>query len=370
MSVLIDCTPLLMRSAGVKNYLYYWCRALGRCDSGGDLELFPFLGDLGGLDHERSPLGLGGTLGRLALVQLLNRTRIPLADPWLGKARLFHCSNQVRYPPRHQKLTATIHDLTSWVLPECHKASTVAADRIFSERVLKRADLLIAPSENTRQDAVRILGLRPESIEVILHGVPEEFFSVSQSDMARAAERYRLPKPYLLFVGSIEPRKNLDRLLDAYAGLRPTLREEFELVLAGPRGWRYHAVAGRIAGGLPGVRHLGYVPEADLPGLTAGAAACVYPSLYEGFGFPVAQAMAAGTPVVTSPAGSLREIAGESALYVDPLSVSSIRAEIERVLCSSHLRDELAAGGRRRAELFRWSRCARLSWDFFRKAQG
>jgi len=177
---------------------------------------------------------------------------------------------------------------------------------------------------------------------------------------------FDIPSEFILFVSTIEPRKNVDTLLDAYAALAPSLREEFDLVLAGPAGWAQPETIARLRE----VRYLGYVPEADLAPLTAAATVFVYPSLYEGFGFPVAQAMAAGAPVVTSNVSSLPEVAGDAALLVDPRSTSELRDALARLLLSPDLRKELAARGRVRARELTWERCAEKSLRFFEKVAG
>ena len=196
----------------------------------------------------------------------------------------------------------------------------------------------MADSENTRLDAIRILGIPPEKIRVIYLGVPDRYFGVSSQEVASAADACQLRRPYFLSIGTIEPRKNVDTLLAAWSSLPTSFRDEYELVIVGMPGWRSDATMQRIrdaeAGG-GGVRYLGYVAEPNLPGLTAGATALVYPSLYEGFGLPVAQAMAAGCPVVTSNVSSLPEVAGDAALMIDPLSVSDLAAAIFRMGDSS-----------------------------------
>ncbi len=163
----------------------------------------------------------------------------------------------------------------------------------------------------------------------------------------------------------IEPRKNVDALLDAWQDFR--LRDEFDLVIAGPDGWAAEKTLARLASRPPGVRYLGYVREDELPGLTAGASAFVYPSLYEGFGIPVAQAMAAGVPVITSNTSCLPEIAGEGALLVDPRSPTEIRAALEKLLTSAALRQKLGESARARAQQYRWENSARKSLEFFRR---
>jgi glycosyltransferase involved in cell wall biosynthesis len=358
MRVTIDATPALLRSAGVKTYTYHWVNHLRRQAGADEIRAFPFLNDFGTLEHEASTVGPWRTLPRLALIYCFNRTGLPPIDWMLRGSDIFHASNQVRCVPRHAKLTATLHDLTCWLMPELHTAANVRADRGFADSILRRAGGLIAVSENTRQDAIRLLGIAPEKIETIYSGVAPEYFE------ARATSRAR---PYVLYVGTIEPRKNLDTLLDAWRQLRPEFRESYDLVVAGPHGWRSEKTLARIRAE---AAYLGYVPEADLPGLVAGATAFVYPSLYEGFGFPVVQAMAVGVAVLTSNTSCLPEIVGDAALLADPRSAAEIACGLTRLLESESLRDHLAERGRVRARQFTWENCAARSLAFFRRIAG
>jgi glycosyltransferase involved in cell wall biosynthesis len=357
MRVLIDATSLLLRSAGIKSYTYHWIRSLRKIAAPGEIRAFPFLNALGHFTHERSVLSAPATYPRLALLYAANVPGNPMLSWMAGRADVFHVSNQLRRNiPKRIPITATIHDLTCWLMPELHTAANVRADRSFAEHTLKRADRLIAVSENTRQDAIRVLGIAPEKIETIHSGVPDEYFN---------AQPLRRAKPYVLFVGTIEPRKNIETLLDAWSGIR--LRDDVDLLIAGPRGWSSGRTMARLRSGERGVQYLGYVAESDMPALTAGALAFVYPSLYEGFGFPVAQAMAAGVPVVTSNTSCLPEIAVEGALYVDPKSPAEVGAALEKLLDSESLRASVGGSGRARAARYRWSECARLSLEFFRR---
>ena len=363
--VTIDAVPLLVRSAGVKNYLYYWTKYLRKEAAGvADIRLFPFLGEAAWLDHEGSVTSPVMTLARLGALFFLNRIPNNLTGWTDPKVDVFHTC-KLLYPPKRAKLTATIHDMTCWLLPETHSPANVAADRAFAERILSRADGLIAVSEATRSDAVRLLKLSPEKIRVIHHGVTEPFFRVTPAEMHAVRFRLGLKRPYLLFVGTIEPRKNVDLLLNAYQGLEPSLREEFELVLAGPPGWAQMATMARLRQASSGVRYLGYVAEQDLAGLFAGATAFVYPSLYEGFGFPVAQAMAAGTPVITSDVSALPEIAGGAALLIDPRSERNLQDAMRNLLTSPSRRERMVELGRANARRFSWTECARQSLRFF-----
>ncbi|MDQ6706080.1 MAG: glycosyltransferase family 4 protein, partial [Acidobacteriota bacterium] len=258
---------------------------------------------------------------------------------------------------------------TSWLLPEVHTPANVANDKAFAENIVKRAQGVIVPSESSRKDAIRILGLDPMRVQVIHHGISGGYFRDPKlSPEARA--RYKLNRPYVLFISTIEPRKNVDRLLDAYSALALEIRNEFELIVAGPVGWNSANTVERLQSGMPGVRYLGYVPEQHLPGLTAGASLFVYPSLYEGFGFPVAQAMAAGVPVIASNNSSIPEVAGDAARLVDPRSTEEIRAALADLLLSPSIRSGMSARGRARAQRFQWTECARKTWTFFDQVCG
>jgi alpha-1,3-rhamnosyl/mannosyltransferase len=367
--VSIDAIPLLFRSAGIKNYLYYWIRHLRETADGAEFLAFPWIRRLGELHHDRSQAGGPGTLARIAAMHFFNLPGNHSLD-WLGpRTDVFHAC-KVLHPPRRAKLTATIQDLTAWLYPETHTKGVIRFEQAFAARILRRADGLIAASHHTREDAVQVLRLNPEKIHVIHHGVAAEYYDVAPQTVDNAKAAYNLGRPYILYIGTIEPRKNVDLLLDAYRALTPSLRDGVELVLAGPRGWRVSQTLQRLEAPMAGVRYLGYVPESDLPGILAGAAVLAYPSLYEGFGFPAAQALAAGVPVVTSNVSSLPEITGGAAVLIDPHSQQSLTEGLESVLLSPSLSARLREAGRLRARDFTWEICARRSLAFFRSVAG
>jgi alpha-1,3-rhamnosyl/mannosyltransferase len=364
---MIDATALLLRSAGVKTYTYEWIRALRQSRSGEQVRLFPFLDFPPDYHHEHSPLAYLPTMLRIAALHFGN---IPGNPAWniLGRnTDIFHCSNQCKNPPRNTLLTATIHDLTCWLMPEFHCRANVRADANYARRVLKRADGLIAVSENTRRDAIEVLKVPEDRITAIHPGVAPHFFDVPQDRIAQTRTELKLTKPYVLTLGTLEPRKNAERLLAAWTSMPHRLTREFDLVFAGPIGWASKTIQTALRSGRDGIRYLGYVNEANLPGLNAGATALVYPSLYEGFGFPVAQAMASGVPVVTSNVSSMPEVAGDTAVYADPKDPESIAAALGKVLDSESLRRELGVRGRQRAENFRWEITAEKTWQFWQQ---
>ena len=370
MRVAIDATTLLIQSAGVKNYLYYWIRSL-QDEMGADaVSLFPFLSSLNTrLDHRTLQTRWSPTW-RIAILNLLNMRWNPAMDLWPWNADVFHASNHlINAPTRRTRLTATIYDMTCWLVPEMHEAANVLAAKQYATRVLERADGCIAISESSRRDALDILRIPPERIRTIYPGVADAFFDPPPAQPV--LDTHKLHKPYLLFVGTVEPRKGIDTLLEAYRRLPGSLRDGCDLVIAGMLGWCADSTRQAILQpDLAGIRYLGYVPESDLPSLTRGATAVVFPSQYEGFGFPVAQGMAAGVPVITSTGSSLEEIAGDACLLVRPGAADELSAALQAIIESSSLQHELRDKGKARAALFRWENSARQSVDFFRSVAG
>ncbi len=370
MHVCLDCTPFLGKSAGIKSYLYYLYSSMRDCAGRRELTAYPFLQNPGVLRHDQSTLNRLPTVCRSSVAGCARFSWCPLLELAAGNADVFHASNLIARGPRGAALTTTVHDLTTWLMPELHTARTVASDRIFFANIVDKAEKVIAVSENTKKDLMSLRGIAESRIEVIYPGVDDACFLGDPTDGAARRERYGLKKPYLLNVGTLEPRKNIGRLLEAYTGLKPSLREEHDLILVGMEGWLSPRVMDQLRSGIPGVRWLDYVPKEDLLAIISGATLCVYASLYEGFGFPVVECMAAGVPVIASRAGSLPEISGDAAVLVDPLSVEEIRAAIERLLLSPETRRRMIEAGRKQAQRYRWENTAGRTWAFFESVVG
>lgn len=256
----------------------------------------------------------------------------------------------------------TVHDLGYLVFPEAHtRTQRWYLDRSTRRHVV-RATRLIADSAATRADLLRFYRADPERVTVV-HLAADDTLSPAPPHRI-AALRHRLGWPadrrYVLHVGTLQPRKNLARLVTAFARIAGD-DPDVSLVLAGKRGWGGEDLLAlaRSLGVERRVHLLGYVPRADLPALYGGAAAAVVPSLYEGFGLPVLEAMACGAPVATSNSSSLPEVAGEAALSFDPLDVDALAAALRTLLASEPLRTQLVAAGLARARRFSWARCAR-----------
>lgn len=371
MKILIDATPLLLRSAGVKGYLYEWIAAMRALDGGESILTWPPLRRMGELDHTASVASRLDTFLGVGSFLAAHRLGAPVWPLVLPAAEVFHaCIMQTR-PPRHLRVTATVFDVTPLLMPEHHTPENAKAFEAHAEAVLRKAQGLIAISESSRMDVVRVLGLSPERIETIYCGIRQSYFDASEREAAQAAHRFSLQKPYVLTVGTIEPRKNLDRLLDAWEALRPELRERYDLILAGPAGWAGEATLARLRSGVSGVRWLGYVAESLMPGLTRGAALVAYPSLYEGFGLPLAQAMSCGRAVMTSNVSALPEVAGEAGWLVDPLSSGEIAAGLTALLENDDERRRRGAAGAAIArERYHWRTVAEQSLRFFERVSG
>ncbi len=261
------------------------------------------------------------------------------------------------------RYVATIHDMIPLLWPQLvtrkHRLVVAAA----SHRLRRQADLVIVPSEATKADVVRQLRISSTRVEVIPWGCDERFQPKGDPERLAAVQRkYRLPARYLLFVGTLEPRKNLTALLKAYAMLRQELRDlEVKLVVAGRKGWLYDEVFATVTALAlhEDVLFTGFVDDTDLPELYRGALMLVFPSLYEGFGLPILEAMASGVPVIASNTSSMPEVAGDAALLIDPRTPEAIAEGMTQILCDEGLRQTLMHRGLARVQGFTWEGTAR-----------
>ncbi|HTY40494.1 MAG TPA: glycosyltransferase family 1 protein [Thermoanaerobaculia bacterium] len=275
---------------------------------------------------------------------------------------LFHATHYVVPPLARARAVVTIHDIIHVLYPQFlpNRAALLYA-RVMIRRALRRADRIITVSNNSKRDLVDYFGIAPSRIEVVYNGVAQRFRAdVPAAERERVSAKYGLPHPYLLFLGGEKPHKNVRNVLRAFAEARRERALPHALVLAGPMPKNRSRVEALIAAldVAASVVRPGVVVEEDLPGLFAGADAFLYPTLYEGFGLPVAEAMACGVPVLTSSTSALQEIAGGYAYLVDPMDVDAIARGIVDLATDPTRRAEFAELGRRRAADFSWERAA------------
>lgn len=293
-------------------------------------------------------------IGHGAVSHAIGRHQLDLVHDPNGIAPFWGSSHGARR-------VVTIHDAFAYVYPEAHNRLDTWRYHWMLPTGARRADAVLTDSDHSRGDLLHYLGLRPDFVQVTGCGIDPRFAPVDDQAMQQAViDRYKLPTPYLLYVGSINARKNIARLLEAYARVRER-HPQLNLVIGGKRQWQTRAIDETLER-LRLTDHIhftGYVSDTDLPALYSAATAFVFPSLYEGFGLPPLEAMACGTPVITSNVSSLPEVVGNAALLVDPYDVQALTRAIERIVQDEALRADLRQRGLGRAQQFSWAEVAR-----------
>lgn len=297
-------------------------------------------------------------LPRPALYESWHRLRRPAVQNATGPVDVIHATTMA-IPPRSAPLVVTVHDLAFLHHPAHFTRRGLSFFRRGLELARSEADLVLCPSNATLQDCTRH-GFHAERLRLVPLAVDSTV--TSESDVDRIRRRYGLQQPYVLWTGTIEPRKNIGTVVAAWR----SVQTRCDLVLVGPGGWNEDLDA-IMDTERARVHVLGFVPHADIAPIYAGARVLCWPSLLEGFGFPVLEAMAQGTPVVTSHGTSTEEIAGDAALLVDPLDERQVADALERVLGDEALASELGAAGKRRAAAYTWQRTAELTAEAYRE---
>ena len=277
---------------------------------------------------------------------------------FFGEADVTHFFNFIVPPRIRGKVITTVHDMTHIRYPETVARKNITRLQKGLDRSIQRSSLILTPSEFSKREIVELCGVPEKSVEVVY---PAAAISGALCDREELFARLGVRPPYLLYVGSIEPRKNLTRLLRAFDRLRRDGGPDCQLVLCGGNGWNNEDFYETLSGleHRDAVLLTGYLPQAEKNTLYANARAFVFPSIYEGFGVPVLEAMYWKTPVVCSNVASLPEVAGEAACYVDPFSEESIAQGIGRVLADAGYAQALAERGRRQYTRFSWESSAR-----------
>ena len=273
---------------------------------------------------------------------------------------VFHGPN-FYIPPFEGPSVCTFHDLSIFTWAHCHPPERVRYMRTEIAKTLKRADMLITDTDFTRREVAAYFGWSLDKIRVVPLACSEEFRPRCFEELNPILTKHSLTwQGYSLYVGTIEPRKNLEVLLDAYALLPPTIRQQWPLVMVGYKGWRSEQLHARIEAAVKEgwVTYLGFVEADELPLLYAGARVFVFPSLYEGFGLPLLEAMASGIPVVCSNAATLPEVTGDAAAMCDPQDVDGLSELINRALQDESWRKLAIKKGLLQAGRFSWKRCA------------
>ncbi len=381
MRVGIDYTAGVRQGGGIGRYTRELVRALLTLESPHTYTLFCATGGLSAQALEpstqivASARATGSATVRSVplsdewLARIWHRARIPIpVETVTGGLDVFYSPDFVLPPTRRGTRTLlTVHDLSFIHYPGHFVPKLVRYLSDVVPRSVERAGRILADSQTTRADLIALMGAPADKVEVLYSGVDRHFRpDPTPGERRRLVQRYRVgEQPYILSVSTLQPRKNYVRLIRAFA----TLDTSAQLVIAGGRGWLYEDIFAEAAKHGERVRILGFVDDEDLPALYRNAALFAFPSLYEGFGLPVLEAMACGVPVVSSDASSLPEVAGDAALLVEPRDTDGLATAMACVLADSALGREMVTKGLVQAARFTWDRAARQLLDAI-EAQG
>lgn len=384
MRIAIDYNAALRQVAGIGRYTRELVRALSDLGSGDELVLFYAARDLPRNGPALEALRqLQSTNPRVVAAPIplperwltiaWQRLRAPLpVERWTGPVDVVHAPDFVLPPARTRRTLLTVHDLSFRLHPEAAHANLRRYLENAVPRSLRRASRVLADSRSTAQDLRRLMDVPEEQITVLYPGIGAQFRRVEdQARLDAVRARYRLRARFILHVGTIEPRKNLLRLIDAFTRLRAEQAGEVDvpgLVLAGKPGWLSDPIVER-ARATEGVLLTGPVDDEDLPALYTLASALAYPTLYEGFGFPPLEALACGTPAVASNTSSLPELVEGAAALVDPADTAALAAALRRTLADPAVRQAALVEGPPRAARFTWTVAAQQLLNIYRALQ-
>jgi glycosyltransferase involved in cell wall biosynthesis len=354
--IAIDAHSIGAKLGGNESYALNLIEALAQIDHVNEYTLYVTTADAHDHFHQRWPnFKVRHTLPHTPLI------RIPLTlSTELRKHPVDLLHVQFTAPPFCPcPVIVSIHDLSFEHLPQTFNRRSRTQLRLTVRHSARRAARIMTLSEHTREDVIETYGIDAAKVTAIPLAAPAHFGPVKDAkELQRVRHTYGIDTDYILSVGSIQPRKNLVRLIKAYAELRAAHSSNScpKLVIVGKCGWLYDETFRALeeVGVREAVVLTGYVPESDLPALYSGAICFVYPSYFEGFGLPPLEAMKCGAPVVVGNATSLPEVVGDAALQVDPFDVSAIAAAMDQVISNSELRQELSVKGQARANLFDW----------------
>jgi glycosyltransferase involved in cell wall biosynthesis len=362
--IAIDYTAALTQGGGIGRYTRELIKALAQQDQNTDYRLFA-----AGFSPDALPPSPGrnftwtpSRISPIWFARFWHRLRTPITiERWTGSVKLLHAPDFTLPPTRHGTRTIlTVHDLSFVREPDTFTGSLRAYLNSVVPRSIQRADLILADSEATRQDIIDIYHTPEAKIRVLYSGVDDHFYPVHDlTVLSQMREKYRIGSgPYILSVGTVQPRKNYARLIEAFHRLN---MPDMKLIIAGGKGWLDAPLYTRVAELhlQDRVQFLGFTPDEDLPALYSAARMFAYPALYEGFGLPPLEAMACGVPVLASNRSSLPEVVGTAAVIVEPLDIDAIVNGLRQILEDNSLRKILINRSQLQVQKFNWQNAAR-----------
>lgn len=372
LKILVDATALRAKPSGIGLYIYHLIDELSKLQKlekfelnifyqpsvknwiKGNLSAYQLLQQYSNLNCLPIPVSISHLLATHA------KTICSYFDQYLDSPNLIHGTDHVVYPLPQTLKVMNIYDLTFIKYPQFVNSRV----KTYSQRVkecLKWTDLILTISESTKQDIIEYLGVKPEKIYVT-------YLASRYTEIPQIYPSVEHLKPYILFVSTIEPRKNLTNLITAFNHLKQTHKIEHKLVLIGQKGWRYESIFVAINNSpyQQDIHHLDYLSDNEVAAFYSQADVFAYPSIYEGFGLPVLEAMTLNAPVVTSNTSSLPEVVGDAAILIDPQDPLQIAEAIIQVISNTHLRQSLIEKGKERVKIFSWEKTAQETLKAYR----
>lgn len=371
MRIAIDLTATPKSKTGIGRYLEGLVSGLQQVDQGNEYLLFVQSDDKDGFTITQNNfriITVNSRLLRKTWLRILWEQCIFPFRLLKYKAEIIHSPNftmpyLVRLWKKKIKAVATFHDMTYFFLPEYHMGWKRELFKLYIRLTSKCCDHVITISENSKADIKTYCHLKGQGITVTPMGVNQKFF-LRKDDLMQVSQKYRIDKKYFIYVGTLEPRKNVPNLIEAYLGLSSEIRSEYKLVICGKKGWLYDEIYERLkldtTNGIQDIYFPGFVDDNDLPSLLQGASLVLYVSFYEGFGIPVIEGQASRVLTITSFGSSLEEVAGDGALLVNPNQPEDIRSKILWALepRNAKEKEQIIEKGLERARGYNWENCA------------
>ena len=364
MRIGIDISLTIGEKAGVGYYSANLVDALAKIDKKNQYLLYPFFYHIYHPDFKTAIAPSQGNFhlrfAKLSkqIIDLLWNSSVP--KKWvLGNVDILHSTTFCAPRDHFGKLIVTIYDISFLTLPECHIEANRQHCLQGTLDAVRYADRLIAISNHGKEELIKMFNADPRKVAVTHLAAKDIFVPRAPEEQEVVLAKYRLPRDFIFTVGSCEPRKNIITLIRAYAGLPESTKSGHPLVIAGGKGW-LNSDLNTLVESLPSgqIRHIGYVAEQDLPALYSAASIFVYPSLYEGFGLPILEAMSCGTPVIASNTSSMPEIGGEAALYFDPTDTNQLIRRMLELIDNAAMKAKLRQKGFDNAHRFSWKKTA------------
>lgn len=377
MKVSIELEPCLKNKSGIGVYTYELTK---RLQSSKEImftgDIFNFL-NRNSIPTDIEKLHIKKSICKLFPYAIYRRIwrYLPIKYNFLFEenADIYHFFNFIVPPKISGKVITTIHDLTYILYPETISGNSRRRLEKDMRHTIRQSDFIITVSKNSKREIIKYLNIDERKIAVVYNGVDEVYKKVlSSEEISAAKKKYNIPGKYLLYLGTLEPRKNIETIIKAYNCFKKSHKEEIKLVLAGKKGWLYESIFKLVKDfGIENeVIFTDYIDDADKAPLYQGAEIFLFPSLYEGFGIPVIEAMASRIPVITSNSSSLPEVAGNAAIMTDPLDYEKISDSIELILNEEGLREKMINEGIKQADKFNWDSSAEklknIYYDLYR----